>query len=206
MAYIVGLTTTDGCLCSGRRRVNFKSSDRELVATYLSLLGRTNRVHEAMTRARRIVYFTEFHDTRLYEWFLSIGLTPRKSLTIGALDVPDRWFGHFLRGHLDGDGSVLDYTYQGTGKAAGHSYRTLNVRFISGSKTHVEWLRDRVRDLYGIAGPIGWSSVHNVNYAKRSSLRLLPILYPSVDVPCLARKREIWATFVREVVSEHSIA
>src|SRR5437870_11442771 len=29
MAYIVGLTATDGCLFTGRRAINFKSGDRE---------------------------------------------------------------------------------------------------------------------------------------------------------------------------------
>ncbi len=42
MAYVVGLTATDGCLVTGRRAINFKSGDRELVETYLRLLGRTN--------------------------------------------------------------------------------------------------------------------------------------------------------------------
>src|SRR5204863_8974449 len=44
MAYIVGLTATDGCLFTGVRKINFKSEDRQLVETYLSVLGRTNRV------------------------------------------------------------------------------------------------------------------------------------------------------------------
>jgi len=81
MAYIVGLTATDGCLFTGRRKINFKSEDRQLVETYLAVLGRTNRVKQAKTRAGGIVYFTEFHDSKLYEWFQSVGLTPRKSLT-----------------------------------------------------------------------------------------------------------------------------
>jgi hypothetical protein len=59
------------------------------VETYLSVLGRTNRVKQAKTRADGIVYFTEFHDSRLYEWFRSVGLTPRKSLTLGPIDVPE---------------------------------------------------------------------------------------------------------------------
>jgi hypothetical protein len=51
MAYIIGLTATDGCLISGRRVINFKSQDRQLVETYLEVLGRDNRIREAKTRA-----------------------------------------------------------------------------------------------------------------------------------------------------------
>lgn len=109
MAYVVGLTATDGCLYTGRRKINFKSEDRELVGTYLALLGPTNRIKEQVTGLGNLVYFTEFHDSKLYEWFRAVGLTPRKSLTIGPLVVPDAHFAHFLRGHLEGDGSVMDY-------------------------------------------------------------------------------------------------
>jgi hypothetical protein len=98
MAYIVGLTATDGCLFTGRRKLNFKSEDRQLVETYLSVLGRTNRVKQERTRTDGVVYFTEFHDSRLYEWFRSVGLTPRKSLTLGAIDVPDAFVAPLARG------------------------------------------------------------------------------------------------------------
>src|SRR5437868_4855427 len=57
MAYIVGLTATDGCLFTGRRKINFKSEDRQLVETYLSVLGRTNRVKQEKTRRGGIVFF-----------------------------------------------------------------------------------------------------------------------------------------------------
>src|SRR2546428_11130898 len=109
MAYIVGLTATDGCLITGRRKINFKSQDRELVATYLRLLGRTNRVKLQRTKSGNVAYFTEFGDTRLYGWFLSFGLTPRKSLTLGALSVPDRYFFPTLRGLFEGDGHIQNF-------------------------------------------------------------------------------------------------
>src|SRR2546421_12459357 len=49
MAYIVGLTATDGCLITGRRAINFKSGDRQVVETYLGLLGRKSRVNSPPT-------------------------------------------------------------------------------------------------------------------------------------------------------------
>ena len=37
---------------------------------------------------------------------VSLGLTPRKSLTLGALAVPDELFPDFFRGCIDGDSSA----------------------------------------------------------------------------------------------------
>jgi len=111
MAYLVGLTATDGCLITGRRAINFKSGDRQLVEMYLRLLGRKNRVKSHPTANGGVAYFRQFHDSRLYEWFKSVGLTPRKSLTIGALSVRAGLFIALTRGLLDGDGSSSNKLY-----------------------------------------------------------------------------------------------
>ena len=65
MAYIVGLTATDGCLITGRRAINFKSGDRQLVETYLRLLGRKNRVKSHPTKVGGVAYYTQFCALRV---------------------------------------------------------------------------------------------------------------------------------------------
>jgi hypothetical protein len=202
MAYVVGLTATDGCLTHGRRRsINFKSEDFELVSRYLALLGWTNTIGVELTREGNVVYHTQFGDARLYEWFRSVGLMPRKSLVLGAIDVPDSNVSHLVRGLLDGDGSILNYMYEGTGKARG-TYEALRTVFNSASRAHVEWLRERLRSQLGIWGSIGTHQpsnrihpMHRLAYANRESSRLLPWLYSGLDVPCLQRKRVIWDSY-----------
>ena len=202
MAYVVGLTATDGCLILGRRRlINFKSEDFELVSRYLALLGRTNTIGAELTRAGNVVYRTQFGDARLYEWFRSIGLMPRKSLVLGAIDVPDSNVSHLVRGLLDGDGSILNFVYEGTGKARG-TYEALRTVFNTASRAHVEWLRERLRSQLGIWGSIGTHQRENrshpmyrLAYANHESYRLLQWLYSELEVPCLQRKRRIWESY-----------
>jgi len=38
-----------------------------------------------------------------------IGITPAKSHTINQIIIPEEFFRDFLRGHLDGDGSITVY-------------------------------------------------------------------------------------------------
>ena len=52
----------------------------------------------------------QWRDRELYGWLTDIGLTPRKSLTLGPLTVPDEYFADFFRGCIDGDGTILVYT------------------------------------------------------------------------------------------------
>jgi hypothetical protein len=205
MAYVVGLTATDGCLTTGRRAINFKSGDRQLVETYLSLLGRKNRVKSHPTKTGGTAYYTQFHDSALYEWFRSVGLTPRKSLTIGAISVPDKFLIPLARGLLDGDGSVINKVYRAdTARRSDYFWEYLITSFKSASRPHLEWLRSR---LHAATGQTGYLSqlklkkplpnrhpVFELRYGKRSSLVLLPLLYP-IAAPCLERKRAIWLDY-----------
>ncbi|HEY6958238.1 MAG TPA: LAGLIDADG family homing endonuclease [Candidatus Limnocylindria bacterium] len=205
MAYIVGLTATDGCLVSGRRQVNFKSIDRELVETYLALLGRTNRVHERKTPLGRPIYVAQFGDAALYRWFMSIGLTPRKSLTLGAIAVPDAYLLPLARGLLDGDGTILNKVYRAdTARRSDYYWEYLLTRFTSASRPHLEWIATSIEAATGVSGYLQEARTRDIDrhrhpffhlrYGKRASLVLLPLLYPS-GAPCLERKRAIWLAY-----------
>lgn len=178
MAYVVGLTATDGCLFSGRRKINFKSADRDLVGLYLKLLHRTNKIKDARTRAGGTVYFTEFGDAQLYRWFESIGLTPRKSLTLGGLDVPDMFLAPLLRGLFEGDGTIQNFLHHPTLTAQpSYVYERLWTYFASASRQHLEWIQARVTSAYAIYG------AYRTTATASGSPRLLPpeIRKPRID-------------------------
>ena len=208
MAYIVGLTATDGCLFTGRRKINFKSGDRQLVETYLSVLGRTNRVKQARTRTDGVVYFTEFHDSKLYEWFRSVGLTPRKSLTLGAIAVPDAYLAPLARGLMDGDGSILNFVHRPTVKTyPDYWYERLRVCFHSASRTHIDWLRSKLSPIAGTRGYLevkkleGRNDFYKLKYEKAAAVALLTAFYPDGTVPRLLRKWQIWDDYMTRRLS-----
>ncbi len=199
MAYVVGLMATDGCLISGKRVLNFKSEDEQLVQTFLRCLGRRNHYRTIVGRTGNLHYVTQFGDAALYVWLQGVGLMPRKSLILGALAVPDDVVLHCVRGLLDGDGSVINYWYDGGGKAAGGRYEGLTTRFVSASKDHIDWLRPTLLRALGIEGSISAPApprgCWGLNYAIRESCILLPRLYPSEDVPKLERKWRVWRNY-----------
>jgi len=204
MAYIVGLTATDGCLITGRRAINFKSQDRDLVETYLGVLGRTNRIRVERTRTGGVVHTTQFADARLYQWLRGVGLTPRKSLTLGAIDVPDQYLAPLVRGLLDGDGSIMNFVHEPTRRSyPEYRYERLWVFFHSASGAHIEWLRSRVRPLTGSDGYVeirradGRHDFFKLKYGKRASVALLQRLYENPKAPRLMRKWAIWDGYER---------
>jgi hypothetical protein len=197
IAYAVGLLATDGNLSPSGRHVSVSSSDRALLETFLRCVDRRAKIATVAGGYGPKGLRVQIGDVGLYRWLQSIGLTPRKSLTLGAIDAPSEIFPHLLRGLVDGDGSILDCTYRGTGKAKGRRYRTLLVRFTSASHDHVKWLRSRIGVEFGLMGGL-WceDGLYQLTYAKRASLRLLPLIYPDPAVPCLERKRDVWLKFL----------
>jgi len=202
LAYVVGLIATDGCLSNDKRHIIMRSNDLQLLNTFKVCLGLSNKIGTTNSGgfSKKQSYRVQFGNVQLYNWFLKIGLSPAKTHTIGMLDIPDKFFPDFLRGHLDGDGSVTTYTdYYNTKKNPKYVYERLWVRFISASRSHVEYLRKGISNLLGISGHMSQGKVYRdyqtdgiwtLKFAKKDSVKLLNWMYYNKNVPCLKRKRE----------------
>jgi len=209
----VGLIATDGCLVTGRKRIQFGSEDRELVELLLTCLARPARIREERTRIGNRYYRTQFGDARFYDWLLSIGIGPRKSLTLKGIAVPEQHIPALVRGLLDGDGSIGNHRYPAdTGGRAGYVWEYFWVAFATSSEAHAEWLSGRIEGSFGVRGSIGRAVVagrapaFQLRYGKRASESLLTALYADQSAPALARKRRIWLEYVRRHFNGAAVA
>ncbi len=202
MAYVVGLLATDGCLSSDRRHIILTSRDRALVETFLACLGRPNKYTVGRTRRGKRAYYAQFSDVAFYDWLLARGLTPRKSLTLGSIDVPDAHLISLARGLLDGDGSISVFLDRPTRiRYPDYEYERLWVFFLSASQAHIDWLRGRIKELVGLNGYVERivrkkrHDLFRLKYGKRESIVLLRLLYSDPNAPCLERKRSKWIDY-----------
>jgi hypothetical protein len=195
IAYALGLMATDGNLATGRSQLSLLSKDLEQV----EMLRRCLRLNSRIFRVRSStgsLYKVQWRDLILYDWFLSVGLTPAKSRTLGPLTVPDKLYADFFRGCIDGDGCVLVYTdrHHAT-KNPSYVYERLYMSLVSASYSFLEWVRASTQKLVGVSGAVHKSTgksrrpIWALRYAKRESLRLLDWMYYGPDIPCLTRKR-----------------
>ena len=195
LAYAVGLAATDGCLINTGRHVAFVSSDEDQMVTFLACVGRTG----STVRRDGNAYRVQLGDVELYQWPFKAGLTQRKSLTLGALEVPNEYFFDTVRGLLDGDGSIKHYVHHPVRKNYPHyRYRRLTVRFHSASRPHLVWLRDRLSSALDIKGAIleqkrkNRHEMYVLQYSKYASIKLLTRLYVDPASPRLRRKWAKW--------------
>lgn len=190
LAYAVGLIASDGCLSTDGRHIDLTSKDREQLVNFMGCIDKEVKIsNKSSTYASEGVLRAQFSDVVLYDFFVSIGLTPRKSHTIGALSVPDELFFDFLRGSFDGDGCFYSY-FDPRWKNSFMFY----INLLSSSERHAVWLQESIERLCGVKGHTVFTGreghkIHGLRYAKRESLVILDRMYPHKQVVCLSRKR-----------------
>lgn len=148
-------------------------------------------------------YRVQVGDVGLYRWLCTIGLSERKSLTLGPLAVPDDHLLPLVRGLLDGDGSIVNKIWRADTKdRADYYWEWLLTQFTSGSRAHLEWLRNRLEAMLGLHGYLGTLHArgrrrpyYQLRYGKAASIVLLRALYAAPTAACLSRKRAIWDAY-----------
>lgn len=209
LAYVVGLLVTDGHLSSDGRHIVYKSIDRDLVQSLRRALPTKNSVFIRIDKrkGRKPAHVLQFSDVRFYRWLLSIGVTPRKTLTIGDLPIPPEFFRDFLRGHLDGDGSIFSYQDR-YNVYKGKRYRNTRIytKFISASETHIRWLYEMIQKYSPIQGALLYKPatktrvrIWEIKIAKYESLKLFRWLYYRKNLPSLSRKRLLAERFLKRM-------
>lgn len=194
-AYAIGLIATDGNLSKDGRHINLTSKDLEMLMNFKKCLGLENKIgRKARGGSMDKKYFVlQFGDRIFYDFLLSLGLTPRKSLTLGELAVPDQFFSNFLRGCIDGDGSI------GSFKHPESKHPQLRVRLYSGSKNFLLWIKDRIMSNFNI--DTGWieekgkTRIYKLVFAKEDSIKLLKFIYSNSNCS-LTRKYDIAKIYI----------
>ena len=80
-------------------------------------------------------------------------------------------------------------------------YERLWVFFLSASRPHIDWLRDRLKATVGLDGYVERivrkkrRDLYRLKYGKRESIILLRLLYSDPNAPCLQRKRRKWTEY-----------
>ncbi|OGI86545.1 hypothetical protein A3A05_01030 [Candidatus Nomurabacteria bacterium RIFCSPLOWO2_01_FULL_41_12] len=187
LAYAIGLITTDGCLSSDGLLFDLTSKDREQLLNFSKCLNVDFKIGNKWNSKGDECLRIQFKNRVFYNFLLSIGLTPRKSLTIGKLAIPDKYFFDFLRGCFDGDGCF--YSYWDPRWKSSHMFY---LGFASASLKHLLWLQEEIEKRVNIKGHITGRKKNvffQLKYAKKEALEIIKKMYYNQKVVCLSRKR-----------------
>ena len=172
-AYILGFIAADGNIYTKRSRLTITqhSSDRYLLdrikeemKSKRPIFERENGVHDIVITSREII-----------QDLVKIGFTDNKSLTIGKLNIPEKYMSHFVRGYFDGDGCACHY-YEKKNK----SIPKLNVTIL-GTESLLMWIRDSAVNKENLPSnsvfKIKGKNVYKLTYDDRTALKFRDWIY-----------------------------
>jgi len=187
-AYAIGLLVTDGCLSKDGRHIDFTSADMKQIKNFLKALNIKVKIGKKQNSQKNIAFRAQFSDIPFYKFLKSIGLTQRKSLTIGRVDIPSDLFFDFLRGCLDGDGCSYSYW-----DPRWRSSFMFYISFTSGSVKFIKWLQKEIHIRLKIKSHIGVSKgkvnpSYQLRYSKYAAIELVRKMYYNRHIIYLPRK------------------
>jgi hypothetical protein len=172
--YLVGLITTDGCLLSDGRHIDITSADKEFLAEIVASMGLINKIGVKNKGKVNQAYHIQIANKNLYEFLLSIGLLPNKSLKLKRLSIPKEFFNDFLRGVIDGDGCLRRWIHPS------NNHEQWSLRIFSGSKVFINWLESKIEELIGCKGRVhsdlSSNRIHELYTLKYGKLAAADIL------------------------------
>jgi hypothetical protein len=108
MAYVLGLWWTDGCMriknSTGAYEIEIASNDREHLVRVAHHIGGNYHLRKVSEAGK--TYKITFCSVEMYRDIERHGGSPRKSRTIGFPTIPATLLPHYVRGVVDGDGTL----------------------------------------------------------------------------------------------------
>ena len=183
--YLVGLIATDGNLSLDGRHINITSKDHDYLEKLKITLGLKNKIGKKFNSNHQMSHQIQIANKNFYEFLLSIGLTPKKSLTLGDLKVPDACFSDFVRGVIDGDGCIRSWIHPSNKK------EQWSLRIYSAAPKFTAWLHARIKQNLLAEGRIHKDSRARTSVIKFGKLAAKRILGQCYYNECLSLDRKM---------------
>ncbi len=188
LSYAIGIIASDGNLSPDRRHINITSKDLSIVESCKSALEIDNKIgRKSRERSSEKEYYVlQFGSVLFYQFLLDLGLHPNKSKTLKKVDVPNEYFSHFLRGLMNGDGTITSFK---------HPYSKLlqtRISLASASPDFLIWIHGKIRKLVNIEG--GWiynakkKNISMLTFGKRDTILVCKFMYNKSATYKLMRK------------------
>ncbi len=176
--YLVGLIASDGSLSMDGRHINITSKDEFFLKKVILMTRLENKIGIKNKGKINQAFQIQFSNKNLYEFLLSVGLTPKKSLSLGKLDIPKEFFIDFLRGLIDGDGSIRSWIHPT------NLHEQWSLRIFSGSNVFIAWLKSQIEGYFGCKGkihsalrPERENLIYTLKYGKIAAKKILKNCY-----------------------------
>lgn len=214
MAYVLGFFAADGFMWKSGRGAcffGFQINDRQLLVDIRHVLSSTHKIAKRHRKIKNPAwndsYRLQVGSKEMFEDLLLLGMTPVKSHTLVFPQIPEAYFGDFVRGYFDGDGCV----YYARLKFADRKRlrKILNSQFISASHTFLVMLHEHLKS-HGIVGGVVRKKPRgfDLSLSFKDSLALYRLMYDTIPATglFLPRKYKIFCKAIKEMYPHAVVA
>lgn len=194
MAYVLGFMFADGYVYENPRGgcyFCFCSTDPEIIETIKRVIGSAHKigVKKADNRFSRssALYTLQIGSKETCGKLALFGVVQNKSLTVRFPKVPREFFGDFVRGYFDGDGSANFGRYWV--KARRNWKYQFTVNFTSGSIAFLEGLFLALES-YVKGGRIGTKERgYELVFSQNDAFALYKLMYNNISSELFLRRK-----------------
>lgn len=178
-SYLLGYILADG-------NINW-NTDKSYCALTITASAKDvihlERLRETISSTKPLVYSPKTNSYRLIvnskklcQKLMSLGITPRKSLTVRFPDLPKAQIKHFIRGVIDGDGNVRFVNRKRS--------PYFEITIASGSKLFCKGLIEAIKNIIGINANIRQANknVYVVQYSCSRGKKLAKFIYSDANI------------------------
>jgi hypothetical protein len=140
--YLLGAYITDGCVAKNGVSLNteLKSADYDWLCRIRDVISPQSPIKKANGNCHRL----RINSKEFALWLIKHNCVPNKSLIVEMPPVPKQYLSDFVRGCIDGDGSIGTYT-----KTNGTSTKLYSVHecyIVSASKSFIYKLQSQLKE------------------------------------------------------------
>jgi hypothetical protein len=134
--YLLGAFMTDGCVMYRGKsiRVTLTSKDEDWLIIIRDIICPNLPVKKI---SNSNCYVITLDSTKIGTWLINCGCTPIKSLNLKFPIIPNQYLPDFIRGCIDGDGCIINSTYQKIWKSKSYTCKSKQYYLCSASKDFI---------------------------------------------------------------------
>ena len=139
--YLLGAYMTDGNINDKKHHISFSLSsiDEDWLINIRNIISPEKPIYQDKERK---CYTLATSNIDVINWLISYGCTPNKSKTLKIeKEIPDEYKRDFIRGVLDGDGSISFSPYKKIKNGKEYNYMKTHSYICSASKTFLESIK-----------------------------------------------------------------
>lgn len=185
LAWLLGWALTDASIENKSRFVvAWQLKDLEPLQIFQRLF-KTKKNIEFCKRKQGDYYRLRLCGKEIVDKFVSFGIIPNKSLIVNMPEMPTVFLSHFVRGVLEGDGSIV---WRRPSNDYKEDYLSCTVSICSGSWQFINKLHTYFE--YGRLSDKKSSGVYRLNFYSSNASKFLSYIYQDSEGIRLTRKYE----------------